>query len=89
MASQNGHFEVVKLLLNRGTDVDVQRTTEGAPPLFIAVQNSRTELVKLLLKKGAHVNTKVTVNQVGWTPLRMQTSILRLKGPKMVSPPYG
>ena len=59
IASQNGHKEIVKLLLEKGADINVKQTATGATALLLASQNGRTDVVKLLLEKGADVNAKV------------------------------
>ena len=53
-ASQNGHTETVSLLLQHGTNVNMQENN-GLSSL-IASQNGHTETVSLLLKHGANVN---------------------------------
>ena len=50
MASANGHTEIVKLLLDKGADVNV-KNTYGITALFMASVHGHTEIVKLLLDK--------------------------------------
>ena len=59
MASQNGHAEVVKLLLAAKADVNAAMTN-GVTPLFIASEKGHTEIVKLLLAARADVNIRVS-----------------------------
>ncbi|MGL4652687.1 ankyrin repeat domain-containing protein [Cetobacterium sp.] len=54
-ASQNGHIEIVKLLLEYGADTNIQTDT-GATALGFASQNGHIEIVKLLLEYGADTN---------------------------------
>lgn len=64
-------IEIVKLLLDRGADVNLQNN-EKYTALMMAAMNSNTdsniETVKLLLDKGADVNL---VEFLGWTALMM------------------
>ena len=59
MASTNGRTEVVKLLLDKGAEVNL-KNNYGITALFMASANGHTEIVKLLLDKGAEVNVKNT-----------------------------
>src|SRR5208282_2538923 len=74
-AAQNGHLDVVKLLLDHKADVNAESTIDGTP-LNIVFDNEHlrvnqpeselTTLVELLLSYGADVNA---TNNYGWTPL--------------------
>jgi predicted LPLAT superfamily acyltransferase len=69
MAVQNGHVEVVRLLLSGGADVNQARTDTGTTLLFMAAQEGHVEVVRLLLSGGADVNQART--DTGATPLFM------------------
>ena len=49
IASQNGHVEVVRALVEAGASVD-QANNDGRTPLFMASQNGHVEVVKALLE---------------------------------------
>ena len=57
-AVQIGNTEVVKLLLERGADVNVKSTTDGSTALMWATQKGNMDIVKLLLKNSADVNAE-------------------------------
>ena len=69
MACQNGHGEVVRLLLaTSGIDVNQARTTYGDTPLFMACQFGHAPVVKLLLTvSGIDINKGAP----GWSPLHL------------------
>lgn len=71
-ASDKGHTEVVKLLLERGADPNVEDTFYGSTPLVWAVYNGRVEVVKLLVAAGAK-----TTGAVGMAVSRNQPEIVR------------
>ena len=59
VASQNGHFSVVSILLNNGAEPNIT-TNNGWTPLMIASQNGHDNIVELLLNKNVPVNTQNT-----------------------------
>jgi ankyrin repeat protein len=66
-ACQNGHEEIVKILIDKGADVN-QATEKGFTPFYIACQNGHEEIVKLLIDMGADVSQ---TTKDGCTPLYM------------------
>ncbi|KNC76659.1 serine/threonine protein kinase, variant 2 [Sphaeroforma arctica JP610] len=67
IASENGHKDVVELLLAKGADTHVKDET-GSTPLYLASKNGHKDVVELLLAKGADIHVK---DNLAWTPLRM------------------
>lgn len=61
-AAYNGHFHVVKYLLNQGVPVD-QKRPSGCTPLYMASQNGHASIVKLLLEYGANPNVVTTISR--------------------------
>jgi ankyrin repeat protein len=60
-----GHADLVKVLLERGTDANV-RNASGATPLHDAALKGQTEVARVLVEHGADVKAK---NTFGATPL--------------------
>jgi len=58
LAANRGRAEIVKLLLDRGAQVDAKRSTDGATALCQASMLGHAEVVRLLLEKGANPNAK-------------------------------
>ena len=61
-----GHCDVVKLLIARGANINVQENMIHMTPLHAASHYSHTNVVKLLLDAGADANA---TNNFGRTPL--------------------
>lgn len=59
-ASEGGHIEIVRLLLDRGADVNAKRTKDGTTILMETAEEGHTDVVNLLLDRGAKVNVKRT-----------------------------
>jgi hypothetical protein len=66
-AAENGHEAAVKLLLDKGAELETKDTKYGQTPLSWAAENGHEAVVKLLLDKGAELETKDT--RYGRTPL--------------------
>ena len=64
-ASQNGHKEIVEILLENGADVNV-KNRDNWTALMWASWNGYKEIVEILLENGADVNVK---NRDNWTAL--------------------
>ena len=64
-AAKYGHFDLVKMLLEKGAQIN-KRNRHGNTALMFAVQNNQTEIVKQLLEAGSDINDK---NILGYTPL--------------------
>ena len=65
-AAENGHEAVVKLLLEKGAELETKDKDYGQTPLSYAASRGHEALVKLLLEKGAELKTK---SNNGQTPL--------------------
>ncbi len=63
-ATSYGYTEVVKLLLEKGADLNAKNEF-GSTPMLLAVINGKKYIVRLLLEKGVDVNAK----NRGHTPL--------------------
>ncbi|XP_071178356.1 uncharacterized protein [Mytilus edulis] len=54
-ACQEGHTEVVQMLINNKADINKCKAT-GASPLFFACQEGHTEIVQMLINNKADIN---------------------------------
>ncbi|KNC69297.1 hypothetical protein SARC_18195, partial [Sphaeroforma arctica JP610] len=61
-ASQNGHKDVVELLLAKGADINVKNNDSlqqfGRTSLYVASENGHKDVVELLLAKGADIHVQ-------------------------------
>ena len=70
-AAYNGHFNIVKILIANGADVNrksylTDKNYSGRTALILAAQEGHVDILKILLENNADVNAK---NQNGDTPL--------------------
>jgi len=56
-AADQGHVEIVNILLKFGADVDI-KTNDNETPLHFAAWMGRPKVVKILLENGADVNAR-------------------------------
>ncbi|KAG9344668.1 hypothetical protein JZ751_010354 [Albula glossodonta] len=68
IATQRRNLRMVKLLLKKGANLNVQDGTSGKTPLHMAVELHDMDLVKFLLNKGANVDATMFN---GCTPLHL------------------
>ncbi|MHC4333443.1 MAG: sigma-70 family RNA polymerase sigma factor [Planctomycetota bacterium] len=67
MAAQQGDTEMFNALLEKGTDVNIQRKGDGWTALMAAAFRGHIEIVKALLEANADVN--IQCKRDGWTAL--------------------
>jgi ankyrin repeat protein len=65
-AAVSGHTEIVRMLVERGADVNTRTTTNGATPLYLACAYKDVDRVRFLLDHGADANAS---DKDGGTPL--------------------
>lgn len=58
LAAENGHEAMVKLLLEKGSELVSKENLYGQMPLLLAAQGGHEAVVKLLLKNGAELDPK-------------------------------
>ncbi len=61
-ASAEGHFKVVKYLVEKGADIET-KTEWKISPLYMASAKRHFEIVKYLVEKGADIDSKDNLNQ--------------------------
>jgi ankyrin repeat protein len=57
LTAENGHEAVVKLLLEKGAELDSE-DRRGQTPLSLVAEKGHEAVVKLLLEKGAELDSK-------------------------------
>lgn len=57
-AAENGHLDVVKLLVESGADLETRNTHTSETALFKAVKNRHRKVIEYLLEKGADPMTE-------------------------------
>jgi len=69
-ACDNGHYKVVKVLLDKGAEIRGS-SNEGEHPLVAACKSGNKDIVRLLLDEGADVNltSGLTLNDSGCSTL--------------------
>lgn len=55
-AAQNGHDSVLRLLLDRGYEVNYQTPSNGLTPLMAAAQNGHMTTAQVLIERGGDPN---------------------------------
>ena len=55
-ACWNGHFEVVKTLIEHDVDLNVENVPYKVTPIFHACRGGNLEIVRILIENGANVN---------------------------------
>lgn len=70
-AAYQGHPEIIRMLLNQSTRVDVF-DENGEAPLHVAVERGKEEVVDILLHHDAFVNVR---NKLGMTPLHLASKL--------------
>lgn len=63
IASLAGRLEVVKLLVEKGAEINVQ-SQNGFTPLYMASQEGHSEVVKYLLARGGNQNLGTDVSDM-------------------------
>lgn len=71
-AAECGSPDVVRLLLDRGADINARDELNGVTPLHLAAEHGRVDIVKVLIRHGADVTIQ---NRKGKTPLFASTDI--------------
>ena len=80
LASQNGHVEVARMLIERGADVAAQNK-DGETPLHLVSRNGEEEVARMLIERGADVAAQ---NKDGETPLHMASQYGQVEVARML-----
>jgi ankyrin repeat protein len=71
LAAGEGNYDILKLLIDRGVDVDAVRNEKNNTALHLAANFGHSKVVELLVESGADTNLK---NYYGYTPLILAIS---------------
>ncbi|KAK2753351.1 hypothetical protein FQN55_003480 [Onygenales sp. PD_40] len=66
IAAERGHYDVVKLLIEKGANIECVERERNRTPLHMALSCNREDVVKLLIEKGANIEH---VDISGYPPL--------------------
>ena len=51
-AADNGHENIIEILINHDVDINLQTRLQGYTPLHLSVSRKRTNVIEFLLKTG-------------------------------------
>jgi len=57
-AAENGHLDIVKMLVEAGADLEIQNTYTSETALYKAVKNKHRQVIDYLLEQGADPNVE-------------------------------
>ena len=78
-AADRGHVEVIKLLLDRGANINVQDTFYKMRPIVMALMNGHADAVKLFLERGSSGANEVLMSSVQSKNTALATAALESK----------
>ena len=81
-ATQEGHLEMITVLLKHGADKDFQSQSNGSTPLLTACRRGRVEAARLLLQAGASLDMTSLHQAAEERPLEMMSVLKKLGSDK-------
>ena len=78
LASEKGHLEMVRVLIEKGIDINKTDEYDGKNALHFASSEGHKEIVKLLIEKGIDINQK---EEDGWNALHFASEFFTLTVP--------
>jgi len=67
LATENNREQVVKVLIEKGANINASNKVDGNTPLHIAVMNSELAIIKKLVQNGALLDVKNNKNETAFT----------------------
>ena len=64
-ACEEGHLEIVRLLVERGASINQKDENDRASPCYFACENGHLEIIRMLVELGADINQG---DENSWTP---------------------